>query len=65
MDNDDVKTLLLNIRRDCSSPYPFPDDTDVDTRYCMALGLIVGIVTEALHSVQQNRPANFQKFVPS
>jgi hypothetical protein len=63
-DNEDVKIMLLNIRRMVVTPYPFPTDSKVNDQYCMALGLIAGICTEALQSVKDRRPANFDKFIP-
>lgn len=56
MDNKDAKHLLLQVRRMCLEPYPFKEDDDVDTRYCLALGLIAGTCTEALQAVAQDRP---------
>lgn len=59
-DNEDVKVLLLNIRRMAVSPYPFPPDSKVNDQYALALGLITGICTEALQSVKDRRKANFE-----
>lgn len=57
--NDDVRHLLLAIQKMAREPYPFPDDTAVDSRYAMALGLIMGICVEAVNSVRQDRMAHF------
>lgn len=63
-DNDDTKAMLLRIRRDCTEDYPWSEsDPVIDSRYCMALGLIAGIITEAIQSVQQDRKANFKPFI--
>jgi hypothetical protein len=56
-DEDDVKAMLLRIKRDCLEDYPYTDsDPIIDSRYIFALGLIASVVTEALQSVQQDRP---------
>jgi hypothetical protein len=59
VDNDDVKTMLLNVRRQVLEPYPFPEGSQVDPRYAMAIGLIAGICSEAVKAVQQGRQASF------
>jgi hypothetical protein len=56
MDNDDAKHLLLDIRRRVTEHHPFTDKNRIDSRYAMAFGLIIGICTEAVQAVQQNRP---------
>ena len=59
IDDDDVKHVLLQVRRLVLGPYPFPEGSVVDARYATALGLIAGIATEALLAKRQNRPASF------
>lgn len=58
-DNDDAKRLMLEIGRLAVKDYPFPQGSTIDARYAVALGLIAGICSEAIHAVQQNRKANF------
>jgi len=56
MTNDEVRALLERLRSDALSPYPFPDGSEIDPRYAMALGLIGGIATDALAAVAEDRP---------
>lgn len=58
-DDDDVKHVLLQIRRLALGFYPFKEGEVVDRRYAAALGLIAGIATEAVKAVQQNRTPHF------
>jgi len=58
MDDDDAKHILLNMRRTILDHYPIPEGSVVDARYAMAFGLILGICTECIQAVQQDRAMN-------
>jgi len=58
MDDDDAKHILLNMRRTILDHYPLPENSLVDARYAMAFGLILGICTEAIQAIQQDRAMN-------
>ena len=54
--NDQVREMLRVVHRLLLSPYPFPDDTDVDERFAYALGYAAGVIGEALAAEREGRP---------
>lgn len=51
MSEEQVIGLLRSIYILATLPYPFPDDSTVDSRLCLALGEILGIANKALSGV--------------
>jgi len=58
LSNDDAKELLLAFRSSILGIYPIRGPSDVDTRYALAIGLILGVANEALSAVKEDRPMN-------
>jgi len=57
-DNREARTVLSAIRDLALSLYPFPDGTQVDQRYAMALGIIAGCAYQALNAAEGDIPFN-------
>ena len=56
MTNDQVREMLRAVQKLLVSPYPFPDDTDVDERFAYAMGYAAGVISEALAAEKEGRP---------
>jgi len=58
LSNADAREMLSAFRSSILGIYPIKGPSDVDDRYALAMGLILGIVTEAIKAVEDNRPMN-------
>jgi hypothetical protein len=54
--NADCLGFLLKAKAKIMDSYPFPADTDIDSRFAFALGIILGTAHEAMESVANRRP---------
>lgn len=54
----DLRNMLVRIHKELMSYYPFTSENseDVDARYCMTMGFIVGNITECIAAVDDDRP---------
>jgi len=53
--NSEVLAFLLDIKAKVKEAYPFPADTDIDSRFAFALGIILGVAEEAVTAVANKR----------
>lgn len=56
MTNAETKKLFYGIRGLLRQHYPLPENSDIDVRFAMTIGLIWGAIDEALEAVEQDRP---------
>jgi hypothetical protein len=59
--NEDAKELLEKLYLEALSMYPFDSESEVDERYCFAMGVIAGVASEALRAVEEGRAIRLTK----
>jgi hypothetical protein len=55
MTNEQAKSLLLGVRLALMSAYPFARDSTVDCRYALTMGFAMGVISEGLNAVHEDR----------
>lgn len=56
MTNSEVNKLIRDTIKSLQQVYPFPDDSDVDDKYALVIGITLGLLTKTLWAVTENKP---------